>query len=81
MSVIVVTGQVSVNAQETTYVVLGGEQVLLILGGETGLIIVSPPTAPQVFDTIIIQFIPVRLLTEVIEISAANRWTGTGIML
>jgi|GEM_PF-6356266 len=79
MTIIVVTGEASVTAEGTTYVILAGEQTLLILGNESGLIVVSPPTAPIAYDTIIIQFIPVRLLTEVIEIRSAERWTATGI--
>ena len=81
MNIIVVTGEATVTADGTTIVLLNGEETLLILGGETGLIVVSPPAAPQLIDTVVIQFIPVRILTEVIEISAAERWTGTGIML
>lgn len=81
MLITVVTGEAAVAADGATTVVLGGEELVVILGGEDGYQVVSLPDVPDAFDELTVQFLPLRAVTEVVEVSAAERWTGTGVLL
>ena len=82
MSIVVVEGTVTVTALGVTVEVPAGQMTTITISEEDGVIIViSEPSAPVDFDPAIIQFLPLQLTVEVVEIPALDRWTPTGVML
>ena len=81
MTVVVIDGSATVTAGGETQIVVGGEQTVIVLGGDTGLTVVSAPSLPILIITDNLQFVPISVLIDVVEVDSLARWTDTGIQL
>jgi hypothetical protein len=81
MTISVVTGSITISAEDGSQIVLGGQQVSITLGGDTGLVVIAAPGEPIAFDFALIQFLPLHLLIDMVELPAIDRWTPTGVTL
>jgi hypothetical protein len=81
MAILVISGSATIAATGKEQTVQAGQMTLLKLGGEDGLLVIAAPTRPAKFRTTLIQFLPLRLLVDVVDVPAGERWTATGVQL
>jgi hypothetical protein len=81
MTILVISGSATIAATGKEQTVEAGQMTLLKLGGEDGLLVIAAPGRPTKFKTTLIQFLPLRLLVDVVDVPAGERWTATGVQL
>lgn len=81
MTIAVIEGSATVTSNDESIIVNSGEQTVIVLGGDTGLVVISAPAPPILIITDNLQFVPISVLVDVVEVPSLERWTNTEIEL
>lgn len=77
MTIAVIEGSATVTSNDESIIVNSGEQTVIVLGGDTGLVVISAPAPPILIITDNLQFVPISVLVDVVEVPSLERWTNT----